>query len=251
MTTPKDDKTPASPSAFAFVSELGPSAQAAIPGVYAWAVTVAPAAWARGAPLLPKVVAVFGLGMLGAAAILERRSGVTRADQLARVCSVWGLVLSAALVWALSPAALSPFRMESARGVAGMIGWALFAFASAGPSLKRDPAEAERATLAASLKPRAKIPRGDRLYLVGGILGAIAIQLVGWKVTVPERAVLVRLVTLAAGLGILGGATSVGLARHQPRAPLSRRKRTRRALPSLVMLAIVGAVGLMLAILQR
>ena len=33
------------------IAGIGASAQAAIPGLYAWAITVAPAAWSRGAPL--------------------------------------------------------------------------------------------------------------------------------------------------------------------------------------------------------
>src|SRR6185295_7038374 len=43
------------------VAELGASAQAAIPGLYAWAITVAPAAWSRGAPLFAKVAACMGV----------------------------------------------------------------------------------------------------------------------------------------------------------------------------------------------
>ena len=248
----EEDAGPRPKGTLGLVSALGPSAQAAIPGVYAWAVTVAPAAWARGAPALPKVVAISGLLMLGAAALIERRGGAgpLRSDQLARACSVWGLVLSAALVWALSPAALSPFRMDAPRGVAGMIGWALFAFASAGPSLKRDASEAARVIAAGALKPRTKVPKGDRVYLVGGVVVALALQLIGWKIAIAERAVLVRLVTLAAGLGVLGTATSISLARHQPRAPLSRRTRTRRAMPMLILLAVVGTVGLIMALVR-
>ena len=43
------------------LSELGASAQAAIPGLYAWSITVAPAAWSRGAPLFAKVAAIIGV----------------------------------------------------------------------------------------------------------------------------------------------------------------------------------------------
>jgi hypothetical protein len=243
-------------SLFGLVAELGPSAQAAIPGVYAWALTVAPAAWSRGTPVLPKVVATFGLVMLAVAAVIERRLGATedgarpRTDQLARITSVWGLVLSSALVWALSPAPLSPFRLDSPRGVAGMLGWALFAFASAAPSLKRDPAESERFVPGAPLKPRTALPRGDLWYLLGGIALAIALQSIGWRVTTPERAVLVRLVTLAAGVGVIGAATDIALARHMAKIALPRKKRMRRALPSLLLLALVAVVGLAFSMLR-
>ncbi|MBN9167818.1 MAG: hypothetical protein J0I07_43205, partial [Myxococcales bacterium] len=43
------------------IASIGASAQAAIPGLYAWAITVAPAAWSRGAPLLAKAAAVVGV----------------------------------------------------------------------------------------------------------------------------------------------------------------------------------------------
>src|SRR6478672_8663629 len=73
-------------------ASIGTSAQAAIPGAYAWSITVAPAAW-----------------------------------------SFWGFVVSSVLVWLLVPSALSPVRLDGLRGGLGMVGWALFAFASAGP----------------------------------------------------------------------------------------------------------------------
>ena len=52
-------------------SELGASAQAAIPGLYAWAITVAPAAWSRGAPLIAKIAAVIGVVALVTAPLVE------------------------------------------------------------------------------------------------------------------------------------------------------------------------------------
>src|SRR6185503_4004543 len=54
----------------------------------------------------------------------------------ARIWSVWGFVLSSAIVWSLAPAALSSARLDGVRGALGMVGWALFAFASAGPVLR-------------------------------------------------------------------------------------------------------------------
>src|SRR5258705_6130368 len=50
---------------------IGASAQAAIPGLYAWAITVAPAAWSRGAPLVAKLAAGIGVIALVTAPLVE------------------------------------------------------------------------------------------------------------------------------------------------------------------------------------
>lgn len=229
---------PLPPKFFARVSDLGVAAQAAIPGFYAWSVTVAPAAWARGAPMAAKVGALLGAGCLGAAIALERRHATW-----SRAVSVWGLVLTSALVWALVPGALSPARLEASRGVAGMIGWALFAFASAAPALKRGDSR-DLLVAGAPLRPRARIPRGDAIFIAGGVLFSLLLQTIGWQAVVPERALLVRLVALASGLAVLGAMTSIALARHGRRATAKRKLRMRRASRWLAVLALLLAVGI-------
>jgi hypothetical protein len=162
----------------------------------------------------------------------------------ARIGSVWGLVLSSAIVWALAPGALSSTRMDGVRGALGVIGWALFAFASAGPSLNADTESSSRIVAGSSLKPRSELPRGDGAYVAVGVVLALAMQGVGWGVVSPERAVLVRLVTVVCGVAVLGATTSIALARHGVRVRPSRRARLRRALPWGVLLAIFGGSGL-------
>lgn len=258
------------------VAELGASAQAAIPGLYAWAITVAPAAWSRGAPVVAKLAAIVGVVALVTAPFVEGAgrfgAAATPADAgasaasasaprsrlsavrswtgptWARIWSVWGFVLSSAIVWALAPSALSAARLDGVRGALGMVGWALFAFASAGPTLRPDPDAVRRVVAGTPLKPRSELPRGDGVYVVFGVLAALAMQGIGWGVASPERAVLVRLVTIVCGIAVLGGATSIALARHVPRVPASRRLRLRRSLPWVVVLLFVGAVGGMLTL---
>jgi hypothetical protein len=256
------------------LSELGASAQAAIPGLYAWSITVAPAAWSRGAPLVAKVAAIAGVIALTTAPLVEgagfrapqgsqaaadpgagptapadKRLGALRAwtgPTWARVWSVWGFVLSSAIVWTLAPSALSSARLDGVRGALGVVGWALFAFASAGPSLRADPETAGRIIAGSALKPRSELPRGDGAYVAAGVVLALAMQAVGWGVAAPERAVLVRLVTVVCGVAVLGATTSIALARHATRVPASRRLRLRRALPWMVILALFLASGLVL-----
>jgi hypothetical protein len=264
------------------MASIGASAQAAIPGLYAWAITVAPAAWSRGAPFVAKGTALVGVIALVTAPIVEGAGPALSPDAArsvafsqpanlraraakrsflqtvrswtgptwARAWSVWGFVLSSAMVWALVPTALSSARLDGVRGALGMIGWALFAFASAGPALRSDPSIAARIVASTSLKPRSEIPRGDGLYVGIGVVLALSMQAVGWGIPVPERAVLVRLVTVVCGIAVLGGTTSIALARHSTRVPASRRVRLKRALPWLVMLALVSFSGAILGILR-
>src|SRR5450631_552279 len=97
---------------FQRLSAFGAAAQASVPGVYAWGVTVAPAAWSRGASTLAKIAAI--------AAVLALVGGVP-GERLwggrARVVSLWGFVLASALAWSAAPAALGPWRVDAARGV--------------------------------------------------------------------------------------------------------------------------------------
>ena len=253
------------------VASIGASAQAAIPGLYAWAITVAPAAWSRGAPLLAQVAAVIGVLALITAPIVEGSTSSSASDRKpsrapcssvfesvrswtgptwARAWSVWGFVLSSAIVWALAPSALSSARLDGVRGALGMVGWALFAFASAGPALRSDPNTTGRIVASTSLKPRSELPRGDGTYVAVGVILALSMQAVGWGVAVPERAVLVRLVTVVCGIAVLGGTTSIALSRHGKRIPASRRVRLRRSLPWLAMLVLFVLTASVVGILR-
>ena len=72
-------------------------------------------------------------------------------------------------------------------------------------------------------------------------------KLVGWGVTSPERALLVRLVALAAGLAIVGTAAEIALARHAPRAPRLWKARMRTVGGPLLLLAGLALAGLLFA----
>jgi hypothetical protein len=217
------------------LSDLGSAAQASIPGLYAWVVTVAPAAWSRGASPFAKVFAVSGVLALIAALVLER----VRPDDAprARVVAVWGLSLTSAFTWLLVPSALSTLRVDVARGFAGMLGWALFAFACAAPPMRRDEAGDARVVEGPPLRPRTRLARGDLAIMSLGAAIACVLQVIGWRSGPPERAILVRLVAIACGLAVVGASTGVALARHVRRASASRKERVRRALPWVTLLS--------------
>lgn len=216
--------------------EFGSVAQSSVPGMYAWFVTVAPAAWARGAPLAVKPVALAGVALLVASALFERR-----APRVSRLVSIWGFAGTSVFVWALAPAALAPSRLDATRGMTGMIAWALFAYASAAPAVARAPASA--ADESSALKPRDRLPRGDALFVGVGVVLAIAIQALGWRVPSPERAVLVRLVCVALGMAVIGASTSIALSRHGARAAATPRSRARVVVPWVLAILLLGACG--------
>ena len=218
------------------------SAQAAVAGAYAWVVTVAPPAWAHGAPVLAKVAAAAGLLALVGATAGERRWG-TRV----RFISLWTFVLSSALTWSVSPSQLAPVRIDAFGGLSGMLGWGLFALASAGPALG-GPRGGDHVVVDAPLEPRKRLGRGDAAYILGGLFFAVALQLVGWGEANAERALLLRLVALAAGLAILGAGAGLAFARQAPRTRLPWRVRVRGAAAALTLLGMLLLAGLLLAL---
>jgi len=213
----------------------------AVAGAYAWAVTVAPVAGYHGAPAAAKVAAGAALVALVGGALAER--WWKRAVRVAWLASFAG---ASTLAWLLAPNALRPLSIDTAQGVAGMLGWGLFALASAGPALG-DRLESERVIDDVPLEPRRTLGRGDALYLVGGTAMALVLQATGWGVVDAERALLVRLVALATGLAIIGASAEIALARQVPRARRSLRVRLRRAAPALALLAMLALSGLLLA----
>jgi hypothetical protein len=165
----------------------------------------------------------------------------------ARIVSLWGFVLSSALAWSAAPAALGPLRIDAPRGIAGMIGWALLAFASAAPALQ-GRREEQRLVEGSELVPRKMPARGDAAFVTGGALVAAALQVIGWRAASAERELLVRFVALAAGLAFIGAAAEVALARHSPRVKRSRSRRLRRSMALLVVLALLGLTGVLFAL---
>jgi hypothetical protein len=220
--------------------DLGATAQAIVPGAYAWLVTVEPAAFARGAPDVSKVAAALGLSILLLAPALERRRPAA-----ARVASIWGFVGTSLVVWIAAPASfVAPAHGDVFRGMAGLVGWGLFALASAAPALRQRPRDAAPSPVHA-LKRRGDSGRLDVMVLGVGIAGAVALQGIGWDVAGTERAVLVRLVALCAGVMLVGASASLVAARHSRRTWGTPARRVKRALLPLVLfglLAVAGAV---------
>ena len=257
MTT---DTTPPKRGLLRAAFELGSAVQAAVPGVYAWAVTVAPAAFGHGARWWSGAAAIAALGALAAGFVLERTK---RPDAVAPPSSPepettaepalrpavhpvvpWGFALASAAAWAGSIDGLSNTRLGWIRGIAGAIGWALFALACAAPPVVTTDAE-RKARTEAGPKARHSLARGDAIYVAIGAIIAFALQLIGWDVAVPERAVLLRLVTLGGGIAIVSVSSAIALSRH------GRRRSSRPPILWPLALALVLGIGILVHLLDR
>jgi hypothetical protein len=221
------------------LSAMGAAAQAAVPGIYAWGVTVAPGGWARSASALARATTVLALVVLGVGVWAERRWG-----ERARIASVWAFVVACSISWSAAPRGLSAFPVDAPSGLAGMLGWALFAFASFAPAAPMHSAS----TFGPSL--REKPASGDMAYLACGALMAGLFELIGWRIANTERALLVRFVALAAGLATIGASAQIALSRRLTRTVLQTSRRLRRAMAALVVLGLLALSGLLVLVLD-
>lgn len=212
------DQVEGSLSALRKLLELGPATQPVVAGLYAWAVTVAPA-YGRHGPLgtqnwpaslaatLALLVLVYGLAMETVRAERPELRQQSRTFTLAVFCA------ASVVTWFADQDALAPARMSAARGVAGMVGWGLFAYACAAPVVEA-PDSLHPVRIEAGPQARGRVASGDAFFVLGAALLAFLLQLVGWTVEVPERAMLVRVVALTGGVVLLGLAGSFVAMRH-------------------------------------
>ena len=224
------------------VFQLGSTAQAAAPGLYAWFVTVLPCAVGRGTHWPSKVAALAAIASLASAIYLEPLH-----PKIARAVSVWGLSISSVAVWALSSSQLAPQHFATARALTGMLGWGLFAYASAAPALGP---RAGGVVEGGPLKPRTTGLKGDAYYLFGGVFVALGLQTIGWRVLAPERALLVRIAMLAAGMGVIGAAVSLSLARRLTLRKAPIKNPLRELLTWAIVIAALLVVGVLVAFVR-
>jgi hypothetical protein len=222
--------------------QLGSTAQAAVPGLYAWFVTVVPCAWGRGNHFPEKLASILALASLAVAIYLEPQR-----PKIARAVSVWGLTSGSIVVWMLSSVQLAPQHFATARALSGMLGWGLFAYASAAPALGPRVGGVVEAGM---LKPRSTVLRGDAYYLAGGIIAALLLQTIGWRVLSPERGLLIRIATLAAGIGVIGAAVSLSLSRRITTRKTSRKNPMKDLLLWGVTIATLLLVGMVYALVR-
>lgn len=180
-----------------------PVVQASVPALYAWAMTVAPTAFGKGGTTLAQFFALLAVTLVCGAVALEFVRTTTQ--RFAHPLLVWGMTLaSSASFLAASPRALAAF--DTTRSVAGILGWLLFALASAAPALRRSMDEE-----ALAVKPLAQRKQAPRaafgIILAITFLLAAILQSYGWSQEPLERAVLLRIASIVLSLALLALST--------------------------------------------
>jgi hypothetical protein len=215
----------------------GSAVQILVPGLYAWITTVVPPAWSRGGMPVSRVAAAAAFVALVVGWWVARRG-----DQKARVTSLWGFVLSSAVCWSAVPRALGPAHIDDLRGITGTFAWALFAFAWAAPAFDAMAGDT-RVADDDPLTPRKRLPGSGVYILAVAALAAAVLQLIGWAVPSPERAMLVRLASLVSGLLIIEASVEVVLSRQGRAVGLGGRDRLKGSRWALAALALLAAGG--------
>jgi len=181
--------------------------------------------------VLTEVATALGIAALVAGPIVERRW-----KEASRLVSGWGLVGSSIAAWSLAPeAVLGAF--DAARGIAGMLGWGLFAFTVAAPARARSFA----GLTVTPIEPTPSVTKLDTPVFVLGLVLAVALEVPGWRVAERDRALLLRVVALAGGIGIVTVAGLVAAAFHRVDAPPLRSLSARAIAWLALAVALLGA----------
>jgi hypothetical protein len=226
------------PHAQSQVRHLVVRANVALPGLYAWASTVAAPGLGRQAPLSARVAAYGALaGLLLAVVVLVEY------PRVARGFGVFGFVGLSVASWLLLGPLLDVGRLSVVRATCGGVGWALFAIGwglarPLGPTASEDDAAA-----GSRLVARDHLPRGAAAVVGIGVVGAAVPWLLAWRVTRPEHALLAHGFALLCAVALLATSARVALERGARLPVAPARARLRGGVGPLMAVAGLLALG--------
>lgn len=222
------------------IGRLAEIGQVLVPGVYAWAVTVLPAATARTHPTRSVAAALVAFVALIVGASLAK----TR-PRWGFALGIWGFVLLSLLTWLISMPSLQVERLDPWRAGAGTMGWVLFALGWGTPwHIGRHPEDDPRAHVHPKLEPRTPPRLRTALAVAMGAFGAFACLLLAWRATQPDHALLLHGAALACAVAIVNTAASVGLAQGKKRTHVLPRQRIMYAFPWIMAAVALLFVGI-------
>jgi hypothetical protein len=206
--------------------------------VIAWALTLAPAGFSRGAPFVAGLLSVAALGAGAGGALVAR----TRP----RLGRHLGISLFAALAtgtWLAGSPSIDPLRLDPIRGVFGAVAWGVFALSwSERWSSHAEPVPVDPE--APLLLPRAALPPLATAVTGLGVALGVAYLVLAFQVREPARALVSQALALACAVAVVTAAGVVATVRGKHRPSTGRRLTPPvvRALLLLVTTAIAGAV---------
>ncbi|HEY4118246.1 MAG TPA: hypothetical protein VGM56_10330 [Byssovorax sp.] len=211
-------------------------------GLLAWAVTVAPAGFARGSSL-----AAAALATLACAAAVAGPAVGARRPTTGRHVGVTAFLGLSVATWLASSTAIHPLRLDPIRGVFGAIAWAVFvlAWSERWSATMPLPADGD----APQLKPRATLPSLAAPIGALGLLASLVFLWFAWTVADPERALVSHAVAVGCAVAVVSAAAQVATGRGRRRSS-SGRKFTAPAIRSLALLVIVAIVGAVILVVR-
>jgi hypothetical protein len=225
-----------------------------LPGLFAWGVTVAWPVFVRPSASLPRALAV-----AAPVALLSGAASSTHWPAIARALGIWCFFALCAAVWASSRILATGSSIDPVQGIAGSLGWALFAIGwarEAGP-IRADVGPAAPTAADGRLAgddPRAgpkPPPRRPVTWLAAfSIAAAAALLTLAFWVPGRARASFAHAVAVAGSVALVGAASEIS-GRARPGAPdrarnrlaAAWRERLGGAKASLILLAVLALLG--------
>ena len=217
--------------------------QRVVCGSFAWAVTVAPAAFGRGSPIVAGLLAALALGgaIVGPALVPSRR-------WWGRHLGITAFLALSTGTWLLSPQAIAIERLDLVRAGIGAVAWAVYALSWGEPWRLRE-ATAAQEDIGTTLRARAQLP-ALAVPLAGlGVLGAFLVMTIGWRVREPSRALLSQALAVGLAVALVTAAAEIAVSRGKPRWEASRGSvptGAGRGILVLVVFALLGGAVLVL-----
>jgi hypothetical protein len=233
---------PANKGVLGALSEPG-VLQRVVCGGFAWAVTVAPAAFSRGASNAAGVVAVLALvaAVVGPALVPSRR-------WWGRHLGITVFLALATGTWLLSPQAIAIERLDLVRAGIGAVGWAVYALSWGEPWRLREAPTAQE-DIGTTLRARAQLPPLAVPLAAMGVAGAFLVMTIGWRVREPSRALLAQALSIGLAVALVTAAAEIAVSRGKARFETSRSavpKSAGRSILVLVVFALLGGAVLVL-----
>jgi hypothetical protein len=217
-----------------------------LPGLYAWTVTVATPVTQRGAGPGARACAVAALVALVAGPLL-----VTTRPLVARIIGVHAFLGACLITWALLGPLLTVSRLDPLRGMLGAFAWALFAFGWGSlRELGHVPEDDPRAVPGPALTARSRLPAGSAVVLATGVVLALGLSALAWRVTRPGGALLAHAAAVLSGIALIAAATSIALDRGTLRRQGTPRQRFDAATVPLSALALLLSLGFLYFLLR-
>jgi hypothetical protein len=181
-----------------------------VPGLYAWAVTVA---W----PILvrPSVSLARSLVFLSVSALLCGSALSVRWPAPARILGVWSFVALCTGAWASAKLPAGAPLLDPVQGIAGSLGWALFAlgWASDGEAVRRAAGPSVRAER--SFSPRSRPWSGAPLVVAFAIAAAAVLLGIAFWVSGRARASFAHAAAISGAVALVGAAAEI-VVRQRP-----------------------------------